>query len=218
MATDFDQIRWPWLRAIQSNVDLPDAAKIVASVLVTQFAHHKTGECSPSFDTIATATGRSKDTAKRAVKALVEKGFLIRNVGRWRGTRSNYTFVSPGKVVPIKGGKSANSGKERGANPHPKGGSTAPSYYKDDPKGYQSGHQVEGSQLLPIECAEIRAWESWLNERGLPTLSRLGLDEMRDGHNWYHVPCRRPSPYMSDDKERECLAFFQSRLRGQAHG
>ena len=218
MATDFDQIRWPWLRAIHSNTELTDAAKLVACVLVTQFAHHQTGECSPSVDTIADAIGRSKDTAKRGVKVLIDGGWVHRTEGRGRGNRSAYTLISPGKVVSLKGGKSAPLRNEKGANLHLKGGKSAPFHYKADPKGYQSGCEADGSQLFPADCAEIRSWESWLIERRLPTLVQLELDELRDGNVWYRVPCRRPSQYMSADKERRCLEFFQSRLRGQAHG
>ncbi len=97
--------RFEWLKAVLQDGDLPDRAKTIASVLAVQFANDDTGQINPSASTLADYIGASKDTVKRAVADLVAAGWIARTEGRGAGNRTQYTLLSPGKVVPFTGQK-----------------------------------------------------------------------------------------------------------------
>ncbi|MGQ0565764.1 MAG: helix-turn-helix domain-containing protein [Gemmobacter sp.] len=164
---NWNRARWGWLKAVTSDADLSPMARLLAHVLATQFSHHETAHCAPGTDTLADALATSVDTIKRALRDLAAGGWLIRTEGRGRGNRSEIFFLGGNNVVPMicprgpeasgddrpaatlgpakryeKGGNSAplNDGEraaQKGADMRGKGGKSALSHYKADPKNIQ---------------------------------------------------------------------------------
>jgi len=141
-ADAWDHQRWGWLESVRRDEALSPMARLVAHVLVLDFANRRTQRCDPSLREIAGVLGTSQDTVKRAIKVLVESRWIVREEGRGRGRASGYGFLTRAKIVPIKGGKSAppKGGEDapfyrsqKGADLHRKGGKSAPAYNKDKP-------------------------------------------------------------------------------------
>lgn len=130
--------RFEWAKAVNRS-DLLDRAKTVAWALAVEFCNDETGRLDPSLKTLAEATGKTVDTVKRAIRDLTTSGWLARTEGRGRGNKTEYTLLSPGKVIAIssaktgapthheKGGTGAPLTREKGAPVHrAKGGTGAP--------------------------------------------------------------------------------------------
>lgn len=97
---DWNCERWAWLEAVNAAPDLPPIAKCLASVTVTQAADHISGDCLWRNDRFAIALGVSVDTIKRAFRALIAAGWLIRQDGRGRGNIAVITFMTPVSWAP----------------------------------------------------------------------------------------------------------------------
>ncbi len=222
-------------------------ARLLAHVLATQFSHHETAHCAPGTDTLADALATSVDTIKRALRDLAAAGWLIRTEGRGRGNRSEIFFLGGNNVVPMicpngpeasghdrpnakqapntkheKGGNPApvydhERANQKGANMRGKGGKTALSYVKADPKNIQRAGKPSETTVLQRSSgrmdwtsydraneaekwerglSEIKrgthaedAWNDWLTGHGFPTLIQIGL---RNGVDGWAVPFRLP--------------------------
>jgi len=168
---NWNRARWGWMKAVAGDGNLSPMARLLASILATQFSHHETAHCAPGTKTLADALCTSVDTIKRALRDLAAAGWLIRTEGRGRGNRSEIVFLDGNNVVPMirprepetsghvrsdpakapseryeKGGNSApvynrNQAAKKGADMRGKGGKTALSYIKDDPKNIQRAGQ-----------------------------------------------------------------------------
>lgn len=134
---DWKNQRFGWLEGVRRDASLSPTAQIVAHVLALDFANRDTMRCDPSFRELALATGRSEDTMKRAVKALMHGGWLTFNRGLGRTNHSTYRFLTRAKIVALKGGRFApqkggrNAGfsdPKKGADLHEKGGKSASGY------------------------------------------------------------------------------------------
>lgn len=113
--------RFEWQKAVLQSADLNATAKALASAMAVQFANDETGQLNPSVTTLADYLKASKASIKRAVKALVDGGWLGRTEGRGRGNRTVYRLLSPGRVVALPA-------RKKGAESAPKKGRThAPS-------------------------------------------------------------------------------------------
>lgn len=114
--------RFEWLKAVVQSGGLKDRTKTVGAALAVQFANDETGQINPSVRTLANYTTQSIDTVKRAVKELVDDGWLGRTEGRGRGNKTAYVLGSPGRVVSIstqsKGGNRAPLTERKGATVH----------------------------------------------------------------------------------------------------
>jgi Helix-turn-helix domain len=103
-----------WLRPIKQDRNLPRNAYIVADEIARGGFNRKhfevTGELLawPSIERLVSATSLSRRTIIRLVTALVEAGYIAREVGRGRGNNNQYRalkkvadvapFVAPEKV------------------------------------------------------------------------------------------------------------------------
>lgn len=231
--------RFEWLKALNRSGLLP-RAKVVASALAIEFCNDETGRLDPSLTTLADATGKTVDTVKRAIRDLVEGGWLARTEGRGRGNKTEYTLLSPGKIIAIsnpkkgaqvhhiKGGTGAPLTKEKGAQVHGKGGTGALSYNKDkqtmnkysaNPDRWAAhrfiGNAWDGPSLvLASDYDTLSAWGRWLKSHGLPALDRLQLQTFgRDGTKVFRLPYRTPP---SDaQREAEALAYFAEKVEEQ---
>lgn len=153
--------RYQWLKAVNRS-DLLPRAKLVASALVVEFYSKDTGRCDPGAQTLATATGQTLDTVKRAIRDLVDAGWLSRSEGRGRGNKTQFDLLSPGTVISIssvkkgapvhheKGGIGAPLPKEKGAPVRGKGGTGALSYNKDKHTLEHKGASVPTQTPEPV--------------------------------------------------------------------
>jgi len=70
------------LWAIVGDRCLSSTAKIVATALLLKFRNSETGQCNPSYQTVAEVIGMSRDTVMDAVKELKAAGYLVVHGGR----------------------------------------------------------------------------------------------------------------------------------------
>ena len=139
---EWKQQRWGWLESVRRDANLNPTARLVAHVLVLDFANHKNMRCDPPMVAIARAVDMSVDTVKRSVAALCREGWVVRATGRGPGNSNGYAFVMKGPVPALKQGKSASLKRgsdapfhesQSSADLHPEGGKPAPPYHKDKP-------------------------------------------------------------------------------------
>ena len=263
---NWNRARWGWLKAVSGDGNLSPMARLLASVLTTQFSHHETAHCAPGTETLADALCTSVDTIKRALRGLAAAGWLIRTEGRGRGNRSEIFFLGGNNVVPMicpkgpetsgharpnpaqapskgheKGGKSApvynrNTAAKKGADMRGKGGKSALSYIKDDPKNIQRAGQCSETPVSQRSAGRMDwtnydratepekwerglcdikrgtyaedAWNAWLADHGFPTLIQIGLGNGPDG---WAVPFRTP-PRADGDKIETSLSLKWARI------
>lgn len=135
---EWNSARWGWLESVRRDGSLTDTARLLAHVLVLDYANHRTSECNPSIDELMRVLGKSKSTVKRAVQDLEESGWIIRESGRGRGRKTGYGFLTRAKIIPLKGVKNDPlkgvsrapfSGSEKGSNLTRKGVKNEPGHY-----------------------------------------------------------------------------------------
>ena len=73
--------RFEWLKAVTQDGNLLPMAKVVATALSVQFTDDKTGQLNPKVTTLADYVKVSMATLKRAIRALVDAGWLGKNRG-----------------------------------------------------------------------------------------------------------------------------------------
>jgi DNA-binding MarR family transcriptional regulator len=231
--------RFEWLKAVMQCADLNATAKNLASAMAVQFANDETGQLNPSVETLADYLKTSTDSIKRAVRALVDGGWLDRTEGRGRGNRTVYRLLSPGKIVAFRPAKQATEPapekgatphlqpKEKGANLHGKGGKSAPSYIeqsleqKTRPRDRFADHTFVGNFTSGVQLlskadhwAALNAWGEWLARMGLPKLCQLPIAEEAKRGTVFCLPYRRPP---SDEAQTsEAFAYFTTLLEAEA--
>lgn len=236
--------RFEWAKAVaQSN--LLDRAKVVAWALAVNFCNQETGRTDPGLRELAAATGKTLDTLKRAIRDLIDAGYLTRTEGRGAGNKTLYTFLSPGNVVPLrapekrseapseKGVTHAPSPEKKGAQVHGKGGTGAPSYNKDkqslEQKGARedpwSNHRFDGNpftgpRIIPKEERQtLNAWADWLKANGLPRLCELNVTRSQiDRRGKEKIAFALPwrLPPKTDRQAQEARDYFASTIDVQA--
>jgi hypothetical protein len=226
--------RFEWLKAVGQSEGIKDSAVRVAMALALQFANDQTGQINPSIKTLASWTKQSTDTVKRAVKALVDGGWLGRTEGRGRGNKTAYVLCSPGKVVPItaqnKGGSHAPLTEQKGATMHLKGGTDAPSHNKDKqsfeqraavPQWYRSHHFTGNAfaGLVVVSSSNrdaLYAWGHWLKDQGFPALDYFPIEapSKKNGSSFFSLPWKTPP--VEAALIDEARSFFGSMLGSEA--
>ncbi|OCX64184.1 hypothetical protein BFP70_01315 [Thioclava sp. SK-1] len=229
--------RFEWLKAVNRADLLPRCTK-VAAALAVEFYNDKTGRLDPGVNTLADATGQTVDTVKRAIRDLTEGGWLARTEGRGRGNKTEYTLLSPGKVIAIsstrkgapvhqtKGGRDAPLTKEKGAPVRGKGGTGALSY-NDAKQTLNKGganpdrfrhHQFTGNAwtgpaVVPAtEHAALAEWGRWLKAEGFPALSEFPIKGQgsKKGGEFFAFPWKRPPTDM--ERADEARAYFSAMI------
>ncbi|MDO6586834.1 helix-turn-helix domain-containing protein [Salipiger sp. 1_MG-2023] len=117
---DWERLRFGWVDAVISDASLGAQAQVVAHVLAMRYANRHTAQCDPGLAELERATGRSRSTLKRAISELIDAGWITRVVGRGRGNRSGYGFLTRARIVTLKGARSV---PKKGDNPEPFSGS-----------------------------------------------------------------------------------------------
>ncbi|MCB1349281.1 MAG: hypothetical protein KDK11_11815 [Maritimibacter sp.] len=238
--------RFEWLKAVMQAEDLNPAAKNVATALAVQFANDQTGQINPSVVTLADYLKTSGDTVKRAVRALVEGGWLGRTEGRGRGNRTTYILLSPGRVVAIsdakkgaglpreKGGSVALSHMQKGADMHEKGGNAAPSRIEQSfeqngapAEGYRqaeryrhhrfAGNAWEGPAMVSgADHAALGEWGRWLIAEGFPPLAAFPIKRAGGKRGSEFYGLPWKRPPTTAQTADEARAYFASMLPEEA--
>jgi len=232
--------RFEWLKAVNRADLLPRCTKFAAALAV-EFYNDETGRLDPGVNTLAEATGQTVDTVKRAIRDLTDGGWLARTEGRGRGNKTEYTLLSPGRVIAIsstkkgapmhqtKGGTHAHLTKEKGAPVHGKGGTGALSYDKDkqtlnkegaNPDRFRHhqfiGNATNGPRLIATnDQLKLNPWAEWLKAEGFPQLHSLGIKRTPEkGRNEYFaLPYRSPpTDPMRNAEAREYFAVHLDQL------
>lgn len=204
----WNRMRWEWQRCVLACADLPDRSKLLACVLVSQFAHHESAECRPGLEALAEALATSGDTVKRALRGLEDAGWIARGAGRGRGNHLSISFLFPpsekgADLHSFEDGKGGNpaplSAREKGADLRGKGcRSASPPRppYKAEPNLNQKARAEKPRSHLACSIAENGAenlaWDAWLEARGHPPLGRLGAGLRTAGCDGFEVPFRYP--------------------------
>ena len=214
---DFNTRRFAWLKGVMADGELKSPiAKVLASVLITQFANAESGDCFPGNDVLAESLGGvSHDTIQRAFKALAARGWLQRTEGRGRGNFSVVVFHFRAEVVKLhpreKTGQNVHARtpekaadlrfqvKEKAANLQAKGRKSAAS--RIEPNLNQKERVRELPRQEPVYQLKAVAhygsyreadWNTWLTKHGYLTLDKIGhLDSDAVGRG-YAVPFSRP--------------------------
>jgi len=225
--------RFEWLKAVLQFEDLSPSAKTVASALAVKFANDGTAQINPSVRTLAAFTSQSIDTIKRAVKALVDAGWMERTEGRGRGNKTRYTLLSRGEVVQLSGQNkrciNPPSTNQKGAAAHQKESNDAPSYNKDKQSLEQTGGRTshkrpdaisqfanrrfygngyDGPRLIPsTDHFALNEWNAWLTERGFPKLHQMPIKQLGEkrGNFGFWLPSKMPP---QTDSEMDQARFF----------
>lgn len=85
-----------WARDVCALIDAPPTHRLVLMVLATHH-HDKTGQCFPSYDTLAAETGTKRRNVINVVKALAFNGLVIVQKRRVKGHQGSNHYVLFGR-------------------------------------------------------------------------------------------------------------------------
>ncbi|MEM6742443.1 MAG: helix-turn-helix domain-containing protein [Pseudomonadota bacterium] len=161
------------MRAVLARRDLPQSAKLLASVLAQSFADAETGRAWPSKAVLADALAVSPDTIKRAIRRLEAARFLDVHRGRGRGRASVYQLAFPPGSEPEKGCTVVPFPEEKRVQQRPKKGCSAAPPYKNPVRNpYTRTREARpfepSSQPIPTADDAERVERMWADviERG----------------------------------------------------
>lgn len=211
-----------WARMVRRTKGFSQAAKSLASALVSDFYNRQTGQLNPGVEAMAFAMGASRSTAKRARDELVQYGFLIVDQARGRGRTNGYRLAVPGEIrTQNRKRKRLNRGPEtNGSNLIKKQFSGGPTNRTTkEPKNATdraetSGHinqQAYAGSIIRVSATAdvVQKWSSWLEAHGEEAESLNAL--IRDG--LVKIPTVLPPP-LGSHTEKSVLAWFQQHSRG----
>lgn len=230
----WNRLRWDWQSAVLASEGLPDRSKLVACVLVSQFAHHESAQCCPGLSALAKALSVSTDTVKRALRSLEDEGWITRGGGEGRGYKLTISFhfrsnTKGGNTAPLKDGKECSSAllssAERGAVLHEKGCRSARPPrppYKDKPIFNQKSARLPARGARPTDLsAFVRIgewtegeWDQWLSQQGFPPLSAIGKRITVAENEGWDLPFRVP-PRPDDERAAGVALRFAQWLQDE---
>lgn len=205
--------RFDWLKAVIQDHNLTAISKVIATTLAAEFANDRTRETFPSMEKMASYIGVSLPTVKRAIRALVEAGWLGRTEARGSGHITQYSLLSPGKVVAFvsvkKGVRSDLSKPEKGSTMKAKGVRSEPFHNKEEQYFNNRGGKPQ-VRPFPNRCAVIpfgseaeAAWDDWYAENRLPSLSEMGVKSSdANGRGWDALSKYPPNQEDHDEIDR----------------
>jgi hypothetical protein len=85
-----------WAREVCERIDAPSKHRL-ALFIIAMHHHDKTGECFPSYDTIAKGCGFSRRKLIDLVADLEENGLIVRQSRRVQGHQGSNHFVLFGR-------------------------------------------------------------------------------------------------------------------------
>jgi hypothetical protein len=210
--------RFEWQKAVLQVRHLNSTAKLVASALAVQFANDETGQLNPGLATLMEFLGLPLSTLKRAIKDLINAGWLSRTEGRGAGNCTRYTFLAPCKIVPFrpskKGSKASLSATKKGSQVAQKG-STHELSYKEQSKEQKArpspspvlpheGQPGEALRFVPGGGGYFeREWDDALRANGLPSLHRSLPQVVHEGRKGYVLPDLCPARRESSLRDQQ---------------
>ncbi|WP_371171476.1 helix-turn-helix domain-containing protein [Aliiroseovarius sp. 2305UL8-7] len=216
--------RFEWQKAVLQVRNLNSTAKLVASALSVQFANDETGQLSPGLATLMEFLGLPLSTLKRAIRQLIDAGWLSRSEGRGAGNYTYYKLLAPCKIVPFrpkkKGSKASLSAKEKGSQVAQKV-STHELSYKEQSKEQKArlspspdlpheGQPGEALRFVPGGGGYFeREWDDALRSYGLSSLHRALPQIINDGQKGYLLPDRCPARRGSSLRDQQILLVKQ---------
>ena len=195
--------RFEWQKAVLQVRNLNSTAKLVASALSVQFANDETGQLSPGLATLMEFLGLPLSTLKRAIRQLIDAGWLSRSEGRGAGNYTYYKLLAPCEIVPFrpkkKGSKASLSAKRKGSLVAQKGFSHELSYKEQSkeqtappspsPDLPHEGQPGEELRFVPGGGGYFeREWDDALRAHGLPSLHRSLPQVVHEGRKGYALP------------------------------
>ena len=90
-----------WARDVSARINVPPAERLLLLAIAT-YHHDKTGECFPSYETLAEATGWKKRAVIMMANRLEENGLIIRQKRRVSGHQGSNHIVLFGRPVSAK--------------------------------------------------------------------------------------------------------------------
>lgn len=211
----WNRLRWDWQRAVLKDCTIPERAKLLACVLVSQFSDHETGDCRPAQAALAAALATTERTVRRAVEDLEKAGYLARGAGGYKGTPTSLLFRFQGEIIAINTfAKTDNRDRlcevkadscDRLSEPQRRTAVTAKADSSDHPpKPPYKDNQIYPKKVaadrprpdlcvaVPVTGFEQEAWDDWLEQRGHPPLRDLGSMIHAAGGLSFEVPSRLP--------------------------
>lgn len=85
-----------WARDVSERIDIPPTDRMVLWAICLHH-HDKTGECFPSYETIAKAAGLKRRATINAADRLEENGLIIKQKRRSGGHQSSNHYVLFGR-------------------------------------------------------------------------------------------------------------------------
>ena len=179
-ADEWRQQRWGWMESVRRDAGLSPTGRLVAHVLALDFVNVQTMQCDPSLRQIAELMGSSQDTIRRAIRDLVERGWLTRNGGLGRGNSTSYGFLTRAQIIHLKGSKYATPkgstdatfyGSQKVADLQGKGRKSASPHNIDKPwenHGARAGARTHAGEnrFSKAEIEEARQLIHWLEKGG----------------------------------------------------
>lgn len=109
--------RTRWLRKVMHDTSLTTTTRLVASALAVEFCNFETGNLYPKVATACECLGISFASAKRAISALVDAGWLDRTEGRGAAKKTSYSLLVQGRVLsPKDDEEEPEKGRVKGSN------------------------------------------------------------------------------------------------------
>ncbi len=96
MGDAFTARKFAWLEAVARDASLRASASRLAIVL-SAFFNRESGDAWPSMDTLADLLGMTRRGVQKLIEALVEAGFLDRDIGGGRKSTNVYALLFPGE-------------------------------------------------------------------------------------------------------------------------
>ncbi len=84
--------KWLFLQGVFEDSDLSSSAKLICARLLYHLNSY-TGRCDPSLQTLAEGIGRDRQSAKRAIKELDDRGWLTAKCSYEGGRPRPHSFV-----------------------------------------------------------------------------------------------------------------------------
>ncbi|MVA59171.1 helix-turn-helix domain-containing protein [Agrobacterium vitis] len=229
----FREVKLQWLQQLSCDKDLSDSARSVALYIVTTHLNGHTEKAWPSYQTIATATGKSVKTIQRAVRELEIKGWFEVQRGNGVGHNTEYRPSAASilrasearekmdKVVtlyPDKGGQirparrsyvSSQGGQMCPLNPE-KEKINKPTPREDTPPHVEMGQAVPLVFVAATKEDQVEQWRAWLRRHGLPSLELLDLRTLKNRTPGYALPGYWP-PDEASQSVLDWIAYFSRR-------
>ena len=225
-ALPFDYVRLQWIELLCTDTNLKSSSVRVALTILL-FWNKKKGKAWPSLQRIADKTGLAKKTVQRAIKELEKYGWFTIVPGSGINHNNQY-FLTEDAILKatelrIKRVENVPLSKEtpkskgqinaalRSKSPSLSGSNCPPNKINNKTNTKPNSWQQSFNTFLRSDdYFRIRDWELWLSNRGLPTLTELGLSNERLGHQGFYVPS--PNPPASGLAEEKALLAFTCQL------